>query len=803
MKKRKMENNSSSAVKQQAMDEMKTIHAFISPSVKDAWFALLKHSFGNRNVSNSTNRVVDGNNRIDGEEDLFGGGSLNRNDATGTHTFLIPNDVLVEHPELEYPLPKGQVTKATKIHALSTSLKRAADIAAQLTNMNGSTAITTTTNDTTASSITNHKSHETEEKEDSHGNEIQSQIEMIQTIQSEHHHSKHSMSSTTTTHHSPKWIMEAFQKRIRSIRDYHARHNVQIPSSSSAHSNNHLLQESLLNYSLEEMTMLKERERYNPTTGITSRPTTTTTSSLQTMVNQQEKRKKRRLANPIADGYDLYSIMNEELNSIRKGDVFSIEEVMGRYLDLIEIHDSVLSVPSLNDMFVCGMSLSSSTTKKKGYEIGEEEQEEKSDDKEDQLNTTSNSSQQQRQENISYPDFCTLLQKGIATSIPETKKLSSTIHKGTRKKYIRFLTSLQSYLISFLSKVSPLLDISKEVIHPAMEQFDKEWWETGGVLGWECKASERTMANPPAGTVSRKENMNKNDQNHDTKQTNEDEELKGIDLKQYKDVQELVSNQSAETLKSELSRLGMKCGGTPLDRAKRLWCTRDKPLSELPTKLFVKKGNSNFMNKKVTATGDSNSRMRKVEKVEVAVEEGKNHNTSSASNNHNALVVCRSQRRVDIARLEVVVTALLDQLRPMLDATARRAERRLTQTINEKEREMEEELSGAYTSVEDEVDVVSKSEKKKDGENGDDETDSEDEDTPVYNPKGVPLGWDGKPISYWLYKLHGLNQFFVCEICGNVFYCGSQTLKLLVSFFCLEKKKTNKHEKSIEILLNQ
>lgn len=36
-----------------------------------------------------------------------------------------------------------------------------------------------------------------------------------------------------------------------------------------------------------------------------------------------------------------------------------------------------------------------------------------------------------------------------------------------------------------------------------------------------------------------------------------------------------------------------------------------------------------------------------------------------------------------------------------------------------------------------------------------------------YNPLKLPLGWDGKPIPYWLYKLHGLNMEFKCEICGN------------------------------------
>ncbi len=35
---------------------------------------------------------------------------------------------------------------------------------------------------------------------------------------------------------------------------------------------------------------------------------------------------------------------------------------------------------------------------------------------------------------------------------------------------------------------------------------------------------------------------------------------------------------------------------------------------------------------------------------------------------------------------------------------------------------------------------------------------SDEEDDFVYNPLKLPLGWDGKPIPYWLYKLHGLNQ---------------------------------------------
>lgn len=38
--------------------------------------------------------------------------------------------------------------------------------------------------------------------------------------------------------------------------------------------------------------------------------------------------------------------------------------------------------------------------------------------------------------------------------------------------------------------------------------------------------------------------------------------------------------------------------------------------------------------------------------------------------------------------------------------------------------------------------------------------------------ENYPVGWDGKPIPYWLYKLHGLGVEYRCEICGNASYFG-------------------------------
>ena len=57
-------------------------------------------------------------------------------------------------------------------------------------------------------------------------------------------------------------------------------------------------------------------------------------------------------------------------------------------------------------------------------------------------------------------------------------------------------------------------------------------------------------------------------------------------------------------------------------------------------------------------------------------------------------------------------------------------------------------------------------------------SDSDDEDGKIkHNPKNLPIGWDGKPIPYWLYKLHGLGEEFKCEICGGASYWGNKAFE--------------------------
>lgn len=56
------------------------------------------------------------------------------------------------------------------------------------------------------------------------------------------------------------------------------------------------------------------------------------------------------------------------------------------------------------------------------------------------------------------------------------------------------------------------------------------------------------------------------------------------------------------------------------------------------------------------------------------------------------------------------------------------------------------------------------------------ESDNEDEEK-IYNPLKLPIGWDGKPIPFWLYKLHGLGIEYPCEICGGYVYMGRKAFE--------------------------
>jgi len=108
----------------------------------------------------------------------------------------------------------------------------------------------------------------------------------------------------------------------------------------------------------------------------------------------------------------------------------------------------------------------------------------------------------------------------------------------------------------------------------------------------------------------------------------------------------------------------------------------------------------------------------------------------------------------EIFALEVKISRVAELLADQLDATKENIEKKQSRSIDELITELE---------IEEEIPVV--------------ESDDEEEVQPVQGIQNYPLDWDGKPIPYWLYKLHGLRVEYKCEICGNTSYWGRRAFE--------------------------
>lgn len=175
-----------------------------------------------------------------------------------------------------------------------------------------------------------------------------------------------------------------------------------------------------------------------------------------------------------------------------------------------------------------------------------------------------------------------------------------------------------------------------------------------------------------------------------------------------------------DRLKEGLEALGLKCGGTLKDRALRLWSIRGIKAEDIPEKLRVKSSSSLVLGEK-RKFDDGNG-------IEI------------------------ENKKQSIAWDEFKIISICDILMDIITSTRKHVEKQQTRTKEEREQELYEEEFGTLV------------------EENEDENDDDDE--PIYNPLNIPLGWDGKPIPYWLYKLHGLGDEFKCEICGNQSYWG-------------------------------
>ncbi|KAJ4705844.1 splicing factor 3A subunit 3-like [Melia azedarach] len=194
------------------------------------------------------------------------------------------------------------------------------------------------------------------------------------------------------------------------------------------------------------------------------------------------------------------------------------------------------------------------------------------------------------------------------------------------------------------------------------------------------------------------------------------EEHTVIDLDYYSTVEELMEV-GPEKLKEALAALGLKSGGTVQQRAERLFLTKHTPLEKLDRKHFAK----------------GSRRQEENGAVAPAPQEVENLK--------------------DVALMETKMIKICDLLSETIERTKQNVEKKQALTYEEMEAEREEQEE---TQV---------------------DTESDDEEQQIYNPLKLPMGWDGKPIPYWLYKLHGLGQEFKCEICGNYSYWGRRAFE--------------------------
>lgn len=147
---------------------------------------------------------------------------------------------------------------------------------------------------------------------------------------------------------------------------------------------------------------------------------------------------------------------------------------------------------------------------------------------------------------------------------------------------------------------------------------------------------------------------------------------------------------------------------------------------------------------------------------------GKNFANSSVFKNH--LGGKNHQKnltnRKDFYYCELKVKRFLNVLKDTFYHTRSFIERKLAFTLDERKEELERitEVYNAsiYGEDEEENDVDDKNINANSKEEG-----NKRNNTSLHGTFDMPIGPDGMPMPYWLYKLQGLDVKYTCEICGN------------------------------------
>lgn len=350
------------------------------------------------------------------------------------------------------------------------------------------------------------------------------------------------------------------------------------------------------------------------------------------------------------------------------------------------------------------------------------------------------------------------------------------------RQYKRHIASLANYLFNFFQRTHPLIDAPSLCLE-WLSAFEADW-KAGKVLPhWNAPTSTTSSSSSSSKTINTSLNSSSSASSSS---------LLRSDLETFSSESDLLLALGAEGCKEQLRLRGLKQGGSPQERASRLFSVKAIPGTD-PSKFPIKLRAP--VSTPVVASHENNTSTNHQQQEPVRVTE--THAAQSTTTLVSAfepfdvsdmaatrLSALSTETCAVSAWLEYCLARLCIALSDVLKESVRRAERRQTKTLEEihaerlaerqaeEEEEDEENGTGGTRSVDDRAIKRTFANRFLNTDINKDDDDDDNDDAPVFNPMNIPLGADGKPIPYWLYKIKGLNVTFSCEICGGATYRG-------------------------------
>eukprot|EP00392_Amoebophrya_sp_AT5.2_P014178 g14320.t1 len=279
---------------------------------------------------------------------------------------------------------------------------------------------------------------------------------------------------------------------------------------------------------------------------------------------------------------------------------------------------------------------------------------------------------------------------------------------GLAIAYSDYLTTFASYLEAFARKALPLQNIT-EILHKFEEDFEAQY-EAGKCRGWEDLTCRMDLYTKATDRLFANENTKK-------------------------------SHENSKAFQKKLSQL------SSLDPAKVALLERESVLEDMRVAKLEQK-----IQQLLDVVADA---MRET----VNIAQLKQSMTAEEYEEHMELEQEQFERDAEKLRKAVLLTDENGNI--VHNASA---------VLGALEGKKKRKSGGGGNIDKEDEDIMGFPDSDSEGE-GDGEK-SDDDERAIYNPLKLPVGWDGKPIPFWLYKLHDMGREYKCEICGNHSYWG-------------------------------